>query len=78
MVKTITITNEAYEMLKKMKGREDSFSKTIIRVTGEKRTDLNRFLGILSEKGVEKSRKEIKRIREGFSKDLGKRTNIFA
>ena len=78
MVKTITITNDAYEMLKKMKGKEDSFSKTIIRITGEKRTDLNKFLGILSEKNAEKARKKIKIIRDGLSMGIGKRANVLA
>ena len=76
MVKTITITNEAYELLKKMKGTDDSFSKAIIKFTSERKIDLNRFLGILSEKEVEKSRKRIKNTRKMLSKDFGKRANV--
>ena len=73
MVKTITITNEAYELLKKMKGTDDSFSKAIIKFTSERKIDLNRFLGILSEKEAEKSGKVIARIRNRLSAYFKKR-----
>lgn len=76
MVKTITVTDEAYGILKKMKGENDSFSKVIIKVARERKTDLSRFLGILSKRDADDARKRVKNIREKLSKDIESRTNV--
>ena len=78
MVKTITITDEAYEKLKRLKDKDDSFSRVIIKVAEKesKRTDLRRFLGILSEKEADDAREKIRRIRERLSKDIERRANV--
>lgn len=78
MVKTLTITNEAYELLKRMKGKEDSFSKVIIKITTDKKVDISRFFGVLVGRNVEKARKEIKELREALSGDMKKRANVSA
>ncbi len=55
-VKTITITEDAYETLKSLKGESESFSETIKRVAG--RRSLREFVGALSEEtaaGLEKT-----------------------
>ncbi len=62
--KTITVTQDAYEALKSLKARNESFSQTILRVA--KRKPLSHFFGILSEetgKKLEKSIEEGRRIR---------------
>lgn len=51
-VKTITITEDAYGALKKLKDTNESFSKTILRIS--KRKSLNDFFGILSRESGEK------------------------
>lgn len=45
-VKTITITTDAYEALRALKGQNESFSKTILRLTGSR--SLHAFAGMLS------------------------------
>ncbi len=73
MVRKITITEEAYERLRRLKGKDDSFSKVIVRVS-EGKTDLRRFLGILSgEKELVEARKRIREIRKRVSRDIEKR-----
>ena len=64
--KTITITLEAYERLKKEKKNGESFSDVILRLTGKKR-DLLEFAGRWKDSGDEieriilKGRKELDR-----------------
>ena len=69
VTKTLTITKEAYEQLKALKRPEESFSKTIKRITGDKQ-DIMRFAGILSDIDAEEIKKEIKKMREYSSKRL--------
>ncbi len=62
MVKTITVTEEAYKTLKSMKAPTESFSEEILRIA--RRRPLNDFYGALSgergarlEKAIAESRK---------------------
>ncbi len=61
--KTITVTEEAYRTLAGMKQKNESFSKTILRI-GKRQKPLTEFFGILSkDKGdlyetIRQSRKE--------------------
>ncbi|MBI3334401.1 antitoxin VapB family protein [Candidatus Pacearchaeota archaeon] len=63
MVKTITIREEAYNALKRLKKREQSFSEIIIEIAGEKRKiDICDFFGILKDsEAIEEARKNLKR-----------------
>ena len=76
VVKTITITENAYNSLKKLKHGEQSFSEIIIEVTKEKHGSLDRFFGILkgSEKELDKLKESVKSYRKKFDMDSGKRT----
>ena len=48
-VKTITITENAYETLKKLKNLEESFSEVILRVSGERKGNIINFYGALKD-----------------------------
>lgn len=66
--KTITIKDEAYERLKKLKdGR--SFSDVIIDITEDREVDLMESFGSLSDKEAEEAREKIEKFRETFEKD---------
>lgn len=54
-VKTITVTEEAYNALKGLKVPRESFSKTILRVARKK--PLKAFFGVLSQDTAEKMEK---------------------
>ncbi|MBI1973605.1 antitoxin VapB family protein [Candidatus Micrarchaeota archaeon] len=56
-VKTITITEEAYNTLKAKRQPEESFTKVILRIT--KRRPLSDFWGILSKESGEALEREI-------------------
>ena len=74
MVKTITVTEEAYNMLKRLKEKEESFSKEIIRITQNK-SNLNKFFGILDEGSYEDLKNKTKEARKALSESLKRRTN---
>ncbi len=57
VVKTITITEEAYRSLKARKAGEESFSDVILRLT--KRRPLRDFVGILSPESADAIRRAI-------------------
>ncbi|MBI4144000.1 antitoxin VapB family protein [Candidatus Woesearchaeota archaeon] len=61
-VKTITITECAYETLKRMKESNESFSEAILRIG--KRRSLGDFFGILDKKSGERFEKEVLRARK--------------
>lgn len=61
-VKTITVTEDAYNSLKAKKGETESFSDTILRITRYR--SLKEFAGALSEKTAEKLEKGIRERRK--------------
>lgn len=75
MVKTITITEEAYNMLKCLKRNEQSFSEIIIEVSKDKKCDLSKFFGILKNRGKELDilKEKVKDYRNNFTKESKKR-----
>lgn len=63
-VKTITVTEEAYHALARMKDKNESFSRTILRIAGKR--SLREFVGILSKesgKRLEMAIKEGRKLR---------------
>lgn len=71
MVKTITVTDEAYAHLKQMKNDEESFSKLIERLYHpDKKTDLRDFLGILNKEEAEELRQIVKETRKTLDTNL--------
>jgi len=76
MVKTITITEEAYNKLSKMKVGDESFSDVINRINSPKR-DITSIIGIMKGKmNIEEAKKKIKEFKEEFTKDAEKRKNV--
>ena len=55
--KTISISEEAYEILKSWKGERDSFSSVILKLS--KKQNLLKYSGIISEKRGEELRSSI-------------------
>ena len=76
MVKTITVTNKAYEALRKMKESDESFSKLIVRVARTKKTDLRKFLGILSEREADEAMERVRKIRKKTSEEIERGRNV--
>lgn len=72
-VKTITITEDAYNLFKRLKEEDESFSDLIKRIGSERKSDINRIFGALSKYNVEEGRKKAKEIRTKLDKDLKKR-----
>ena len=75
MVKTITIMDDAYEALKRLKKKDESFSDIIIRVGKEKKMNLKEWFGVLKgdEERIKEFHSAIKKIREEVSRDVVKR-----
>ncbi len=61
-VKTITITEEAYNHLKSAKSGDESFTEAIIRIT--KKNPLDALVGILTKDDANELRENIKDIRQ--------------
>ncbi len=57
-VKTITVTTDAYDALKELKGEHESFSETILRVA--KKKSLWDFVGVLTREEGERLEKAVK------------------
>jgi predicted CopG family antitoxin len=72
VTKTITITESAYEILKKLKRKEESFSEVIARALEKKRVKLNDFAGRISDSVGETLLKSIKENRDKSAKRMEK------
>ena len=77
MVKTITVMDDAYEMLKRMKNKDESFSEVIRKCASGRSTDLKKWLGILGkdESRTKEFREFLTKTRKETSKDI--ETRIF-
>ncbi len=65
MTKVISLSNEAYTELKKRKGRSESFSDVIIRMTRERQmSSLLEFKGAWVGRDLDEIEKVLKRDRE--------------
>ncbi len=68
-MKTITVTDDAYESMKRAKKNGESFSDLAIRTYGKKITAKD-LLGILKGGDIEEGRKRLKEIHERLGKDM--------
>ena len=66
--KTITIKDEAYNRLKKLKDGK-SFSDVILKITEDKEVDLMDSFGSVSTKEAEKAREKVEKFRDDFHRD---------
>ena len=74
--KTISIMNDAYKMLVSKKGKDESFSDVIRRIT-KKRRDIMEVAGSwshISDEDIEEMKKNIEIIGEHATKDLMRNT----
>ena len=69
--KTITVTEDAYEALRSLKGVRESFSKTILRIA--KKRPLSDFYGILSKEAGKELEESIREVRSMHRKTHRKR-----
>ncbi len=74
--KTISISDEAYTILKAKKDETESFSEAIVRLSGKK--SLASFFGALSEKSADALEKEMKESRKIHSNGHAKRVRDYA
>ena len=72
--KTISITQEAYDILKAKKNSNESFSKAIVRLSSK--APLASFAGVLSKKRVDEIEKSISSGRIEHRKRQGKRLEM--
>jgi len=68
MAKLIAVSEEAYSRLSKLKGKDKSFTKIIIELTDEKKTDISDLFGALnmSPDKVKAIKETIKEERKGM------------
>ncbi|MBI2580290.1 antitoxin VapB family protein [Candidatus Woesearchaeota archaeon] len=64
--KTITVTENAYEAVKSLKERSESFSELFLRIT--KRKPLSSFFGVLGKESGEKLELAVKELRKKRNK----------
>jgi len=76
VTKTITVTEDAYDFLKRLKTEDESFSRLFIRLAKE-RSIADKYFGILEGK-PENAQKALRDIRTSVSKDFKKRQNELA
>ena len=73
-IKTITITEDAYDSIKRLKGTDESFSELFLRISSEKKT-IKDLLGAvkIDEKEASEIKKRILSYRKKASKDIEER-----
>ena len=73
VIKSLTVTEDAYDALKAEKCGDESFSEVILRVMSEKKGQTARFFGAL--KGIEGTllRERIKKRRAEIEREFGER-----
>jgi len=67
-VKTITVTEDAYEALKRMKAENESFSKVILRVTKSKES-VEKYFGALDKTDARRLERKVKAFRKKVDSD---------
>ncbi len=74
--KTITVTEDAYEALRALKGQHESFSETILRVA--RRRSLKEFVGCLSRESADKLEEAVKESRRKHTEEHNRRVAAIA
>lgn len=77
-VKTITVTEDAYENVKKLKRGDESFSDLFLRLSKEKKSTGRSIYGILKGENAEKMLPKIKEERKRLDKEMEERNRVFA
>lgn len=72
--KTLTITEDAYNILKEKKTEHESFSDVILRFSGKK--SLESFFGTLSDKTVHALEDDIQKMRKKHRDSHKKRVDL--
>lgn len=78
VVKTITITEDAYEKMRRLKREDESFSKLFLRLSGEKRSTAKSLYGILKGEDTEKLLEASADFRKRADRDMERRKRVFA
>ncbi len=73
-VKTITVTQEAYEFIRSLKREHESFSHLLMRLAKEKSVG-DKYFGVLAG-DIGKVRDHFKELRSTLSEDMGKREHV--
>ena len=73
--KTITVTEEAYNSLKRLKSRDESFSQALLRL-GKGKGVAAKYFGILKKDDAKDLQKRLKAIRKEISEDFDKRKDV--
>jgi predicted CopG family antitoxin len=73
VIKSLTITEDAYDALKSLKHGDESFSEAILRVA-KKKMSVEKFFGVwkMSEKEAAELKREIKKTRKEMEKEFAK------
>ena len=69
-IKSLTITEDAYDVLNRLKLTNESFSDVIVRIGKGNSSLLNKYFGILKEKDADEWIKEIKKQRTKVSQEF--------
>lgn len=72
-VKSLTVTEDAYDALKRLKHGDESFSETILRVSHEKIGQATKYFGALGLQEGMRLEKTVKKRRIGWEKEFGER-----
>lgn len=79
VIKSLSITEDAYNVLKRLKHGDESFSEVIMRVGDEKRDHIKKHVGILkrSQAETDEMLRKIKDRRKEFGKEMEDRQERF-
>ena len=76
--KTLTIKEDAYDVLNSMKKPGESFSELILRIGGERSVTAKDLFGRSkhSKKDLEKLRKHVRKMREELNEGMKRRSDV--
>jgi predicted CopG family antitoxin len=77
VVKTLTVTEKAYEFLRRAKKGDESFSEVIVRISNKEKGNIIGFYGMLkdSRKELDGMKKKIKKRKKEINKESRSREN---
>lgn len=77
VIKSVTVTEEAYNALKRMKKSHESFSKAILRISQKREGSASKYAGVLKDYDLKKLKCSIKKRREDIEKEFRERQRKF-